>query len=53
MIPKGEMLDHMNDVQLFVAIFLPQRSKNFYFYHSLLVKSRLKRLLRIVHEMRV
>ena len=41
MIPKGEMFDHMNDVQLLVAIFLPQCSENFYFNHSLLVKSRL------------
>ena len=41
MIPKCEMLDHVNDVQLLVAIFLPQRCENFYFNHSLLVKSRL------------
>ena len=42
MIPKGEMLDHMNDIQLFVAIFLPQRVENFDFNHSLFMKSGLK-----------
>ena len=39
MISKVEMINHVNNVQLLVLVFLAKLIEDFYFNHSLLVKS--------------